>query len=807
MSRVMKATPLVILCALIIAVPSAWAYWVPDGVALCTAAGAQISPTITSDGAGGAIVTWDDGRGVADIYAQKVNASGAAQWTANGVALCTAAGNQVSSAITSDGAGGAIIAWSDGRGAGFDIYAQRVNASGAVQWTANGVALCTAAGTQYSPTIIADGAGGAIITWQDRRGADYDIYAQRVTASGDVQWGATGVALCTAAGDQSWPTITSDGAAGAIVTWYDSRGANIDIYAQRVSASGATPWTANGVPLCTAAGDQLNPAITPDGAGGAVVTWYDNRSGNNDIYVQRVNASGAAQWTANGVAVCTAAGTQWLSAITADGKSGAIVTWGDYRSGNYDIYAQKVHSSGVVQWTANGVALCTAAGDQARPTIASDGALGAIVTWLDQRGGDYDIYAQRVNSLGAVQLKANGVALCTAADDQSYPTITSDGAGGAVVTWQDNRSGNFDIYAQSLDANGRIGFLAPSIYSVRDVPGDQGGKVYLSWYGARSDVFMDGQMTYYSLWRAINPAKAALAFESGASPLDDISKLDLSKLDLSSGKPVIRIEQAAARTFFWELIQTVDALYMPAYGKPLATLFDSTGANKEYHYFQVVAHTAVPTVFWKSDPDSGYSVDNIAPYAPAALVGQQSYTPAGLKLTWDSNTEADLGNYHVYRGLTEGFVPGTGTLIASPNDTTLLDGGWRWSSGYYYKVSAIDIHGNESGFALLRPDGVTDVETPKAPATSFLLQNYPNPFNPTTRVAFGLAAPSNVSLRIYDAAGRLVRVLAEGARPAGNYSELWDGRDSGGRAVASGIYFYRLTAGAFTETKKMALLR
>jgi hypothetical protein len=551
----------------------------------------------------------------------------------------------------------------------------------------------------------------------------------------------------------------------------------------------------------------LNPAITPDGAGGAVVTWYDNRSGNNDIYVQRVNASGAAQWTANGVAVCTAAGTQWLSAITADGKSGAIVTWGDYRSGNYDIYAQKVHSSGVVQWTANGVALCTAAGDQARPTIASDGALGAIVTWLDQRGGDYDIYAQRVNSLGAVQLKANGVALCTAADDQSYPTITSDGAGGAVVTWQDNRSGNFDIYAQSLDANGRIGFLAPSIYSVRDVPGDQGGKVYLSWYGARSDVFMDGQMTYYSLWRAINPAKAALAFESGASPLDDISKLDLSKLDLSSGKPVIRIEQAAARTFFWELIQTVDALYMPAYGKPLATLFDSTGANKEYHYFQVVAHTAVPTVFWKSDPDSGYSVDNIAPYAPAALVGQQSYTPAGLKLTWDSNTEADLGNYHVYRGLTEGFVPGTGTLIASPNDTTLLDGGWRWSSGYYYKVSAIDIHGNESGFALLRPDGVTDVETPKAPATSFLLQNYPNPFNPTTRVAFGLAAPSNVSLRIYDAAGRLVRVLAEGARPAGNYSELWDGRDSGGRAVASGIYFYRLTAGAFTETKKMALLR
>ena len=117
------------------------------------------------------------------------------------------------------------------------------------------------------------------------------------------------------------------------------------------------------------------------------------------------------------------------------------------------------------------------------------------------------------------------------------------------------------------------------------------------------------------------------------------------------------------------------------------------------------------------------------------------------------------------------------------------------------------MNGNESEFALFSTDNITGDETPTAPAASFLAQNFPNPFNPSTRIAFGLAAPADVSLRIYDAAGRLVRVLAEDARPAGNYSELWDGRDSGGRAVASGIYFYRLQAGAFAETRKMALLR
>ena len=110
-------------------------------------------------------------RGDSDIYAQRVNASGVPQWTADGVALCTAANYQAYPTIVSDGAGGAIVTWQDGRSgyrnSAADIYAQRVNALGVPQWTADGVALCTAASSQGSPTIVSDGAGGAIVTWQD----------------------------------------------------------------------------------------------------------------------------------------------------------------------------------------------------------------------------------------------------------------------------------------------------------------------------------------------------------------------------------------------------------------------------------------------------------------------------------------------------------------------------------------------------------------------------------------------------------------------------------------------------------------
>jgi hypothetical protein len=269
---------------------------------------------------------------------------------------------------------------------------------------------------------------------------------------------------------------------------------------------------------------------------------------------------------------------------------------------------------------------------------------------------------------------------------------------------------------------------------------------------------------------------------------------------------VIRVEGTGALATFWELLDTQDALFIEGYAKTEETLYDSTAYYGEPQYFQVIAHTDDPMVYWTSAAAGGCSIDNLPPGAPVGLAGERSVAPFGLELTWEPNVESDFLSYALYRGLTEDFVPGAGNLVAQLDDTEYFDGEWNWG-GYYYKLSAFDINGNESPFALFSPDNVTGDETPTAPAASFLAQNFPNPFNPTTKIAFGLAAPANVSLRIYDAAGRLVRVLVDEARPAGNYSELWDGLDSRGAAVASGIYFYRLTAGSFTETRKMALLR
>ena len=93
------------------------------------------------------------------------------------------------------------------------------------------------------------------------------------------------------------------------------------------------------------------------------------------------------------------------------------------------------------------------------------------------------------------------------------------------------------------------------------------------------------------------------------------------------------------------------------------------------------------------------------------------------------------------------------------------------------------------------------------PSGYALHQNYPNPFNPDTNIRFDVAQDGPVQIGIYNVTGQLVRQLVDGNRPAGSYQVNWNGQNSRGAAVPSGIYFCRMTAGQFTDIKKMALIK
>ncbi|RPI14202.1 MAG: T9SS C-terminal target domain-containing protein [Ignavibacteriae bacterium] len=424
----------------------------------------QTNPMMTTDGSGGTIVTWQDKHnGKYEIYAQRMNLNGNAVWATNGIAICTLDSNY-NPIIVSDGSGGAIIAWQSYRGSNTaDIYAQRVNSSGAIQWTTNGVPVSVVVFEQDTIAMISDGLGGAILTWQDYRSNNgfADIYAQRVNPSGSMLWTANGVSICNQAAAQRGPKLVSDGSGGAFVTWYDNRAGNYDIYTQRIGSAGAVQWTTNGVATCTMATDQLKPDICSDGAAGVIIVWYDYRSTTDfNIYAQRQGPSGAIVWVVDGVVMNNnVAYAQIDPKIVSDGMSGAVMSWTDYRTGTTaDIYSQRVNSTGAVQWTATGVIICTSANDQIKSQLVSDGNNGAYITWQDHRNaGNADIYAQRIASNAAIYWAATGYAICTAANDQLSPMIVSNGNLGAIVAWQDYRIGNnFDIYETGFNTNGFV---------------------------------------------------------------------------------------------------------------------------------------------------------------------------------------------------------------------------------------------------------------------------------------------------------------------------------------------------------------
>ena len=786
--------------------PASWAAWPHDpnngGVPLTTAALDQTVPAAASDGAGGAIVLWRDVRnGVdADVYVQRVSAAGAPLWTAGGVALCTQPGDQDGAAIVADGAGGAFVAWTDLRdGVHRQLYAQHVDAGGVPQWTAGGTPVSTPAnGNRLAPSLALDGAGGVIVAWQDTRNPTSDIFAQRLNGSGAALWTTDGAAVCTVNGDQLTPMIVGDDAGGVIVTWEDRRvGVASDVYAQRLNASGVRQWVSVGIGICTVPDNQFSPVIVSAGAGATIIAWYDHRSGNHDIYAQRVNPTGTISWTAGGIVLCSATGDQTLPVIATDGVGGAIVCWNDSRNGNPDLFAQRVTAGGTPQWAANGVALCTNTGSQASPAIVADGAGGAIVGWNDDRTIATDVYAQRVTGAGTVQWTANGVPVSTAPGPQNGVCLASDLSSGAIIAFADFRNGSdYDIAAQRIERNGQLGNPEPVISSVRDVANDQGGKVKVVWVASYLDADPTYGITEYRLWRSV-PASLVLAGEASLRVAATTEDPDEAAL---TGKRLVLPEVSSDLT--WELVGSQSAAGLASYSLTAATTSDSTATGNPLTAFMVEARsgTSPGSAHWFSAPDSGYSVDDLAPAAPSPFTAL--YGSGTTALHWGASTEIDFSLYRLYRGTSAGFVPGPENLLAADPDTGYVDTG---SSSYFYKLSAVDVHGNESGFALVSPGG--NVSVSGESSLEFALgRPEPNPASRDVSVEFELPRAAFASIAVYDPTGRLVRILDRGIHPAGHARVGWDLRDASGRSVPNGVYFLRLDSAGRSLTRRVAAI-
>jgi len=398
-----------------------------------------------------------------------------ATWTPDGVPVATEIHDQRRPVLVPDGAGGTIIVWWDDRGSALGIYAQRLNGDGNPMWGQNGTLVAGVTWTSVDPQAVSDGLGGVYVIWSDSRDLTHSedhLYAQRIDANGTPYWPANGVKVCPNGGRQFFPAAVSDfrpqtglNTPGVIVAWQDTRTGDFNVYAQRMDMDGNRLWGDAGVALSTG-NTTVFPAITTDGTAspffpaGAIVAWQTN---GGDIRANWVDANGVVQWGANGLAVCTAARAQVQPSIVTVGPRRAIIAWEDQRNVVSDIYAQMV-DNGMVSWFGDGVLVCDSDQTQTLPQVAA-AADGAFVVWVDIRDpADYDIYGQRVDLNGFPQWATNGIPICGAFGPQYGVEITHDGTGGAFVAWIDSRAGeDTDLYVQRVTENGETQWQAEGI--------------------------------------------------------------------------------------------------------------------------------------------------------------------------------------------------------------------------------------------------------------------------------------------------------------------------------------------------------
>ncbi|MDD4308848.1 MAG: hypothetical protein PHO32_00550, partial [Candidatus Cloacimonetes bacterium] len=379
--------------------------------------------------------------------------------------------NQINQVVVSANSGSAIIAWQDERSGNYNIYAQRVDNTGHMKWIDHETGKIVASGTsnKINISMVSDNDGGAIITWQDDRAGNNDIYAQWINEDGDIQhgWPVTGLLICDDASVQSPPKMARDENGGAFVAWSDNRGGDYDIYTRHILPTGLLDTNTNGkrMQLLAESLNQVNPAICTDGDHGAIIAYEQYSIATDyDIFAQRIGATNINLWADGGVPACIANNNQVNPSLVNDAVGSAIIVWEDHVNPSWDVFAQRV-ANGTIQWTANGVAINNLDLPQIHPVIVQGGEFSAIIIWEHYLSAtDSNIYAQKISgeTTGILQWAGGGVnsyvEVSTLHDSyQLNPQAISDGFGGVIIAYEtaENYADNgYDIYGQRLNQHG-----------------------------------------------------------------------------------------------------------------------------------------------------------------------------------------------------------------------------------------------------------------------------------------------------------------------------------------------------------------
>ncbi|GEM_PF-904432 len=464
------------------------AQWKLDGMRVCPANSDQNTVAVAIDENGEMAVAWRDVRYTEEtVYFQRLTREGNYLLPDSGVKICDVNSPKSEIHCYSLLGGETVVFWVDERNGNKDIFGQYVDPSGALMWGPTGKSICSAPADQQLISVLVLDPSAIAIAWTDSRNiqaSGTDIFAQVVNESGDPAFAVDGVPVCIEQGHQAMPVIAAGYLPEFIIAWADLRngGINSDIYSQKFDPQGTPLWNIRGNPVCTDPGTQVFPRIVSSGNGATIVTWEDSRN-NGSVFGQRLDNQGNTKWAVGGVPVGGKNGFLRNHRAITDQRGGSIVVYEDWSGANADIFAQRVDSTGALMWgSGKGKPVAAGAGNQTNPVVVGDSLKGAIVVWTDTRDSANtaeDIYCQRLNPAGQPLWTTGGVPVVTAKRSQLDHAALTDGFHGAAIGWVDMRSGR-RVYIQKVKQNGEPLPVELVSFSARAVE----SMVYLDWVTA-----------------------------------------------------------------------------------------------------------------------------------------------------------------------------------------------------------------------------------------------------------------------------------------------------------------------------------
>ena len=585
----------------------------------------------------------------------------------------------------------------------------------------------------------------------------------------------------------------------------------------------------------TTNGFDEHMSLAADGAGNIYAAWSEEvAAGGKVIYVKRFDPI-AESWTLLGGGQVSGPNEATFPSIAViDG-----VPWLAYledSAGVDMVHVQRFDGSGGF-WEPMGSVLNVDSTVSALSPVI--GAIGDVphVAFREGAGSPQGLYVKRYpggaspRSLVTIATDPPGLGITADATNYTAPqtfdwtvgTIHNIGTASpqssndtlfVFLGWSDEGDTTHSIMVPDTNVTFTASFwrLFPNavIDSIVDVPNDQGGWVRVHFTRSHYDDVEETEFPIeaYNLHRRVDD-QALIAEVLQSRYRHDAAKNAAAKgmkQLVKFGHRVFLINddpRDSSPPGIWEVVETVYAQQQDQYIALAPTLADSS-STIAYTAFYISAHTTTPAIFFDSPVDSGYSVDNIAPGVPQGFVIAYN-TGSGNHLTWDPSIDADFQYFRVYRGRDQAFEPGPGNLVHATASTSWYDpdyDGWP----VYYKITALDHAGNESNAA--SPGLATGVREAAPPVNYALHPNNPNPFNPATVIRYDVpTGGGNVTLQIYDVGGQMVRTLIDGFESAGRKEVTWRGTNNRGQQVATGVYFYRMTAPGFEKTRKMVLMK